>query len=199
MEYQVEIWQELYENHKMDLENLEKIRDAVTEISETSDLETLKKGYEEVAHQIHDAMFPTDADVDESALQQLTETLEKTAVSSSELAEEVENDGRVAEDVAESILRFDDAIQDVVDHYEDWKGALSSGSLQEQSEAIEGLRDAYADLLDMNGDKLSESFLTSAENLELMKAAIDGDIDAYDQLLQLAGEDIVAHLQLSPE
>ena len=199
MEYQVEIWQELYENHKMDLENLEKIRDAVTEISETSDLETLRKGYEEVAHQIHDAMFPTDADVDESALQQLTETLEKTAASSSELAEEVENDGRVAEDVAESILRFDDAIQDVVDHYEDWKGALSSGSLQEQAEAIGGLRDAYADLLDMNGDKLSESFLTSAENLELMKAAIDGDIDAYDQLLQLAGEDIVAHLQLSPE
>jgi len=30
-----------------------------------------------------------------------------------------------------------------------------------------------------------------------MKAAIDGNIDAYDELLSRAGQDIIAHLELS--
>ena len=41
--------------------------------------------------------------------------------------------------------------------------------------------------------------MTDAENLDLMKAAIDGDVDAYDELLSRAGQDIIAHLQLSPD
>jgi hypothetical protein len=45
------------------------------------------------------------------------------------------------------------------------------------------MRDAYADLLDLDGSSLSEEFLTNAENLDLMKAAIDGNTEAYDQLL----------------
>ena len=130
-------------------------------------------------------MFPTDADVDESALQSLTETIQSMATSSEQLHDQLATNGEDAEDIAESILRFDDAIQDVVDHYDDWSGALNSGSIQEQSEAIAGLRDAYADLLDLDGSSLSDSFLTSAENLELMKAAIDGDVEAYDQLILL--------------
>ena len=185
-------------------ENAEAIYEAIGKVGDkTANAEErtkqLEKLYDETAKKMAKAMFPTDSDVDTKALSSLTDLLQNSAEKSEQLADGLEDDRDAAEDVAESILRFDDAIQDVVDHYEDWKGALSSGSLQEQAEAIGGLRDAYADLLDMNGDKLSESFLTSAENLELMKAAIDGDIDAYDQLLQLAGEDIVAHLQLSPE
>jgi hypothetical protein len=40
-------------------------------------------------------------------------------------------------------------------------GALTSGSLAEQAEAIAGLRDAYADLLDLDGSSLSDAFLSS--------------------------------------
>jgi len=52
---------------------------------------------------------------------------------------------------------------------------------------MDELRDAYADLLDLDGDSLSEDFLSNTDNLELMRAAIDGDVDAYNELLQLAG------------
>ena len=68
---------------------------------------------------------------------------------------------------------------------------LNSGSIQEQAEIIDDLRDAYADLLDLDGSSLSNDFLTNAENLDLMKAAIDGDIEAYDELLTRAGQDIL--------
>jgi hypothetical protein len=53
------------------------------------------------------------------------------------------------------------------------------------------LRDAYADLLDMDASALSDDFLRNAENLELMKSAIDGNVDAYDQLLERAGQSIL--------
>jgi len=38
-------------------------------------------------------------------------------------------------------------------------GALANGSVQEQAEAVEGLKDAYSDLLDLDGDSLSNDFL----------------------------------------
>ena len=39
---------------------------------------------------------------------------------------------------------------------------------------MDDLRDAYADLLDMDGSALPETFLKSTENLDLMKAAAEG-------------------------
>jgi len=35
--------------------------------------------------------------------------------------------------VAESLLRFDNAIQDVSENYDDWLAALDSGSWQDQA------------------------------------------------------------------
>ena len=136
-------------------------------------------------------MFPTDSDVDTEVLETLSETIQDIADESDELADSLTEDSRAAEDVAESILRFDNAIEDVVKNYENWMDVLNSGSIQEQAEIIDDLRDAYADLLDLDGSALSNDFLTNAENLDLMKAAIDGDIEAYDELLTRAGQDIL--------
>ena len=63
---------------------------------------------------------------------------------------------------------------------------------------MDGLRDAYADLLDLDGSTLSNDFLTNTENLDLMKAAIDGDTDAYDELLSRAGQDILIQVGIDP-
>jgi septal ring factor EnvC (AmiA/AmiB activator) len=75
-------------------------------------------------------MFPTDSDIDQSELGQLTKVIAELDDKSDELSDDLKNNSRDAEDVAESILRFDDAIQDVVDHYDDWMSALSNGSMQ---------------------------------------------------------------------
>ena len=204
METAVELWREQYKTARMTQESAAAIQQAVKNaVSQTKNLvgqsDGLKEKAKEIAHELHDALFPTDSDVDASALQSLTEVLEKISTASEELDDNLNKDARAAEDVAESILRFDDAIQNVVDNYEAWSGALTSGSVQEQAEAISGLRDAYADLLDLDGSSLSESFLTNVQNLELMKAAIDGNTQAYDKLMDLAGQDIATQIHLDTD
>jgi hypothetical protein len=53
------------------------------------------------------------------------------------------------------------------------------------------MREAYGNLLDIDGSSLSEEFLTSSENLELMEKALDGNEDAYQELQALAGQEIL--------
>lgn len=61
--------------------------------------------------------------------------------------------------------------------------------MQDVAEAIVGMKDAYGDLLDIDGSALSEDFLTDANNLELMKQAVEGNEDAYNQLQLAATRD----------
>jgi len=201
---QIDLWIELAKNQELNKEQVDAIAEAVGNAKDqtanlTERQQELKGMAEEVAHQIHDAMFPTDSDVDTEVLETLSETIQDIADESDELADSLTEDSRAAEDVAESILRFDNAIEDVVKNYENWMDVLNNGSIQEQAEIIDDLQDAYADLLDLDGSSLSNDFLTNTENLDLMKAAIDGDIDAYNELLEAAQRDIVAHLSLSEE
>ena len=201
---QIDQWAKLAEDQALSKEYVDAIAEAISNAGDqTKNLEENQKELEatakEVAHQLHDAMFPTDADIDTKALDSLTKVIQDIADESDDLADSLTEDSRAAEDVAESILRFDNAIEDVVKNYQGWMDALNNGSIQEQAEIIDGLRDAYADLLDLDGSSLSNDFLTNTENLDLMKAAIDGDIEAYDELLSRAGQDIIAHLKLSSE
>ena len=139
-----------------------------------------------------------DEDVDVQTLEHLSETIQQIAPESEELANTLAEDEGAADDLAQAILRFDDACVDVSKNYDDWMDALNSGSLQEQVQAMDGLRDAYADLLDLDGSALSNDFLTNTENLDLMKAAIDGDTDAYDELLSRAGQNILIQVGIDP-
>ena len=196
LDAQIDLWIELAKNQELNKKQVDAIAEAVGNAEDktanlTERQQELKEKADELEHQLHDAMFPTDADIDTEVLETLSETIQDIADESDELADSLTEDSRAAEDVAESILRFDNAIEDVVDNYEDWMDVLNSGSIQEQAEIIDDLRDAYADLLDLDGSALSNDFLTNAENLDLMKAAIDGDIEAYDELLTRAGQDIL--------
>ena len=198
---QIQQWKSLAEIQNLSVEDMQNISDLMEKVGDQTGnfkgvYDYLKEQTKELQHQIHDAMFPTDADIDQSDLAQLTDVIEEMAPASEDLADSLQEDQRAAEDVAEAILRFDDAIEDVVKNYDDWLAALESGTAQQQAEVIDDLRDAYADLLDLDGDSLSDSFLTSTENLNLMKAAIDGDTQAYNELLSKVQQDIAiqAHL-----
>ena len=200
----VKIWKDAYYNQTLTREQLEQIYQAIKRYSDqTKDLgktqEERTRQLTESYHQLHDAMFPTDSDVDQGALQSLSSVIQEMADSSTELDNNLDQDTRAADDLSEAILRFDDAITDVTDNYDDWIKALSSGAAQDQAAVIDGLRDAYADLLDLDGSSLSQGFLKSADNLQLMKAAIDGNIEAYDQLMSMAQQDIAAQVHLDTE
>lgn len=208
MQVAIDLWQDQIDKQKQSKEVSEETKQTINEIAsaianasdQTNNLkekaEQLKQNASELEQQLHDAMFPTDADVDTGTLESLSETIQNVAVKSKELADSLQEDARTSEDVAESILRFDNAIEDIVKNYDNWMDALKSDTMQDQAEIINDLRDAYADLLDLDGSSLSKEFLTSTENLDLMKAAIDGDIEAYNQLLELSGQDIAMSVGL---
>ena len=137
-----------------------------------------------------------DEDINVQELEHLSDTIQQIAQDSDELDESLATNEDAADELSQAILRFDDACKDVSENYENWMAALNSGSLQEQVEAMDELRDAYGDLLDLDGSTLSQDFLSNTDNLDLMKAAIDGDVEAYNELLDLAGQDIAVQIGL---
>lgn len=70
----------------------------------------------------------------------------------------------------------------------------SEKDILKTEKATKELRKTYANLLDMDGSKLSEDFLQNADNLDLMNKVLTGTeeeaIAAYDQLAKIAAMDI---------
>lgn len=156
----------------------------------------LKKNLEEqekIAEQIK-LSEPVDSDVDageldamRERLQENTEAFEKDGEKISETIKTSEAD---AQELAESFLRFNNSIKDVTENYENWNNVLANGTEQEKTQAFEQMRDAYGDMLNMDGSSLSEDFLNDTHNLELMKEAANGNVDAYNDLAEAAAQDI---------
>ena len=61
----------------------------------------------------------SDSDIDEEEFANLSDFLSEFGGQIKGLSEELRNNKEAANDIAESILRFDDAIQDVSEHYDD--------------------------------------------------------------------------------
>ena len=97
------------------------------------------------------------------------------------------------DDVSQSMLRYQAAVQAVTDKYDDWKKALNSDSISDQIEAGEQLQNVYSDLLDLPYQNLSPDFTQSTQNLNLLKQAVQGNQQAYISLQQKAAQDILMH------
>ena len=135
-----------------------------------------------------------DKDVDEKAFSSLKDTLNELSGEFGELSENVKDNEIALGNISEAVLRFDDAIQDVTENYDDWFNILKTGSIQEVAEVTEDLADAYGDLLDMDNSSFSTGFLRDTDNLKLMKKAAEGSVEAYETLQQKARQDIEAHI-----
>lgn len=135
-----------------------------------------------------------DKDVDEKAFSLLKDTLNELSGEFGELSENVKDNETALGNISEAVLRFDNAIQDVTENYDDWLNILKTGSIQEVAEVTEDLADAYGDLLDMDNSSFSTGFLRDTDNLKLMKKAAEGSAEAYETLQQKARQDIEAHI-----
>lgn len=135
-----------------------------------------------------------DKDIDEKVFSSLKDTLNELSGEFGELSENVKNNETALGNISEAVLRFDDAIQDVTENYDDWLNILKTGSIQEIAEVTEDLADAYGDLLDMDNSSFSTGFLRDTDNLKLMKKAAEGSAEAYETLQQKARQDIEAHI-----
>jgi TP901 family phage tail tape measure protein len=137
-----------------------------------------------------------DSDVDTDALDNLADHLQENCDKVEDLSDELKDNAKQARKTAESILRYDSAVEDVTKNYDDWMDALNAGDLQEQVEVGKELANIYGDMFDMDGSSLSDSFLTSADNLELLKQAANGSEEAYAELQDRMQQDIEAQLNL---
>jgi len=136
-------------------------------------------------------------DVDE--LEDMADYLEENADQIDNVSDQLKVNRKAVRNVAKEIARFDRGIQDVSENMETWQEQLESGDIQEQSKAVKGLRKSFGDLLDVTGDSLSDNFVTSAKNMELMQRAAEGDTEAYDQLMQNMQSDIIAQVGMNDE
>ena len=200
----LETWQKLIERGTATAETYDAISAAVEKnISALDGLEQkqqdLVQEYYNSAQALASFRLALDKDVDQTAWENLTKTIYENGSAIEGLSDHLKEDRIAAAEVAQAILRFDDAIQDVTKNYEDWEKALRSSSVQEQSEAIEQLRDTYADLLDLDGDSLSDSFLSSEKNLQNLKAAAEGSAEAYNELMEAVQQDILSQVKIEPD
>lgn len=137
-----------------------------------------------------------DEDIDVDEYEELADHIQDVAESSDDLDDSLKNNEKQSKKVASAILRYDSAIEKVSDSYDDWKKALNAGDLQEQAEVGKELENIYADMFDIDGSTLSDSFLTSTDNLELLKQAANGSQEAYAELQDRMQQDIEAQLNL---
>ena len=127
-------------------------------------------------------------DIDE--INEQAKALQKMATKVDNLSDEIEHNEQLAKEITKEMGRFGKAVDKVSSSYDDWLRILNSEDIGEQVDIINDLADAYGNLLDIDGDKLSENFLLESENLKLMQQAANGSAEAYNKLQIAAASDL---------
>lgn len=147
------------------------------------------------------------------AIQSATTMLE-LATKAGELAEETGYDAETLEEYAKQLqnvdgisnttgdelaelakeqARWDDAVNSSIENLDDWNKDLQvaqeTGLLV--ADSAKEMREAYGNVLDIDGDLLSDAFLKDFDNLQLMQDALNGVDGAYEELQRKANEDIM--------
>ena len=145
-----------------------------------------------------------DTETQTQYLQYLNEEYDNTVDHLKDLEEEYgKNSEEVAEyqeklkNISHANTRFNEGLDDIVSNFDDYIDVLENAdkSTQEYSKVFAALKEDYDKILDMDTSELSDGFLTSKENLDLMKEAAEGNVDALMQLRENATIDIVTHLE----
>lgn len=141
----------------------------------------------------------------------LKEELKTLGVSESEFEEQVKqlkklnpdlkDNEKQAKSIALANIKMNKGLSDLSDKFDDYSKILKNskkGSI-EYAKALDGMQKIIGNVLNIDGEALSDSFYTSAKNMELMKKAAEGDVQAIEDLRQAAGNDIIAHVQADTE
>lgn len=131
-------------------------------------------------------------DLDPDELKDFVEYLQDAAGAMEGFNSEM-NDNE-AQIVAKGIMKMNDAIDTLANNWEDWSSILenSSDGSEEYAEAMRGVIDAVADLLDISSDYVSSDFVK--EHLEEIGQAAEGNAEAIDGLKQSLAGDVAQNL-----
>lgn len=94
--------------------------------------------------------------------------------------------------LAAAQLRYEKAVASCTDNLKDWIKELKNSNENAliSTETYQGLQTAYGDLFNIDGTMLSNDFIRSVDNAELLQKAIKGDEKAYNKLKKAATESI---------
>ena len=199
LDQNIELWKQHREQMTLTQEEADAIAEAIKDIGNLSEISLgqLTQEQRQLLKTMAQAQNPLDSDIDESKYNNLSNKYFdelKQKAGDSEEALEIARDA--ADHLAEEVLRLDDAITDVTKNYDKWNNALKGGNEVEKLEAVEQLRDAYADMLNIDGSILSDSFLNDLKNLQLMKQAANGSQEAWYNLRDAMQQDLIAQVGL---
>jgi hypothetical protein len=96
-----------------------------------------------------------------------------------------------ARKLAKENLLLNKGVETLSTTFEEYGAALSDSTDPQYALAMSKLRQGVSDLLGLDMDKLSQEFMTNADNIELMRKAAEGDAAAVEELRKHAAADII--------
>lgn len=107
------------------------------------------------------------------------------------LADSLKDDAAAAATVAKATMRMNKGVETLSENFEEWNDALknSEESSEEYSKALNGMRDAVADVLDVEEDAIDSDFIT--KNLPLIEKAAKGNAKAIEDLRDAYADEIL--------
>lgn len=133
-------------------------------------------------------------------IEQLIETQDDAVTGEEEYSEALLENDNVMNEVAKEQARFTKGLQTAGDNLEDWKDIWDdNGTIkdyQKFSDSMDDMRSAYSDLLDVDGSSLSDDFLASAENMELLETVLTGSAEEAAEALNQLQENAIIELDL---
>ena len=176
------------------------------EMKENEDIQ-YQDSYDDAMLQMHKEERAEDLDPNvikeySEYLQDISESSEDATLGTDKLNKELAENEDIAQSLSTQIMRMNKGVSDLSKNWGTWSSMLkkSTKGYEEYFEAMEGTKDALADLLDLSADSFSADFVESlakdTKSMELMEKAAKGDGDAIDELRAKALDDIVANIDL---
>lgn len=166
-------------------EKIEGVTTALREMNAAGQMDTMGDTFANAAQTLG---------LDDEAAQDMHEYakhLMEIADESENLSDELDEDADAAAKLAIQITRMNKGIDTLAENYEDWGSILKKSSKEsaEYSKAMGGIKNALADILDIEADFVSEDFVT--EHLADIEKAATGNAEAIDRLRAALGEQVI--------
>ena len=138
-------------------------------------------------------------DIDLEEMNEYADYIKEIAKNSKDFDKSLADNEEACEDVATQIMRMDDGLENLAENWEDWGSILkkSSKSSEEYAEAMRGVKEAVADLLDLDEEYISDNFVE--KHLKDIEAAAKGDTDAIERLRAVALEEVILNIDFRGE
>jgi hypothetical protein len=99
----------------------------------------------------------------------------------------LEDNAENAKNVALYTLKMNKGVEKLSDNFKDWNSVLTTSdkASKEYMDAMVGIKDVMSDVLGVNEEFLTDSFIR--DNLPLIEEAANGSAEAIDKLAIAAG------------